>query len=478
MSRIALAGSETTWTGVGPDPQDDRMDDPRPAAALDAQTSGPAAAEAVAAAEAAAAAEASERASADADRPRWRRDATVFLTGQTISLLGSMLVQYAILWHLTLQTRSGSVLAVYSLVGFLPQAVVSVFGGVWADRHNRKVLIIGADAAIAATTLVLALLMTSGLDDLWLLYVASAIRSVGAGIQTPAVGALLPQIVPAGKLMRVNGANQTIQGAMALVAPALAAAVYASWDIVAVFFIDVVTAVIGIGFVATLAVPTLTRHDQEGGVRGYFADLASGVRYVATHRFVRLVLALWAVVFVLVVAPSFLTPLMIVRSFGDEVWKLTANELAFAIGMTLGGLLIAWWGGFRNRVATVLVATVCYGVFTSAMGLSTTLWAFLAFMFALGVAVPFSTTPTMTLLQETVEPDKQGRVFGFVGIVMAVGMPLGMAVFGPLADRFTVESLLVAAGVLLVLAAAAVVLPRPGRAVLAEAARLGPAASG
>lgn len=408
---------------------------------------------------------------------RWKRDVTVFLAGQTVSLFGSMLVQYAVLWHLTLETRSGGVLAVASVVGFLPQAVVSVFGGVWADRLDRKALIIGADATIALTTLALALLMMGGADDLWLIYAALAIRSAGAGIQMPAVSSLLPQIVPTEKLLRVNGINGSIQSALMLVAPAAAAAVYASASIVAVFFVDVVTAAIGIGLLLLVAVPRLVR--SEAGPVGYLDDLRGGVRYVLTHTFVRWLLALYAVVFLLIVAPSYLTPLMVVRTFGDEVWKLTVNELAFSVGMLLGGVAIAAWGGSRNRIAMLLGSTLVFGALSVGMGLSTNMWVFFSLMFGLGLAVPFFSTPSMTVLQETVEPEMQGRVFGFVGIVMAVAMPIGMAVFGPLADTFTVEQLLVAAGLaLFVVVGLALALPSGRRAMTAAGAHADRATTG
>lgn len=410
------------------------------------------------------------------DRPGWRRDTAVFLTSQTITLFGSMLVQYAIMWHLTLQTKSGSVMALAAVFGFLPQALVSVFGGVWADRLNRKMLIIGADAMIATATLALALFMLAGFDDLRLIYVALVIRSVGAGVQMPAVSALLPQIVPTDKLMRVNGINTTIQSAMMLVAPAAAAAVYAGSSIVAVFFVDISTAVIGIGLLSLIAVPRLSRHMGAGEERaGYFDDLVGGMRYAASHAFVRWVLGLYAVVFVLIVAPSYLTPLMIVRTFGTEVWKLTANEIAFSVGMILGGALLATWGGLKNRVVMMVASTVVFGGLSVALGLSTNLWVFFGFMFLVGLAVPFFSTTSMTVLQETVEPEMQGRVFGFVGIVMAVAMPVGMVVFGPLADRFTVEAVLVASGaVTFLVVAAAVVLPS-GRLAMdaAHRARVG-----
>jgi DHA3 family macrolide efflux protein-like MFS transporter len=148
--------------------------------------------------------------------PGWARRVTLFLTAQTISMFGSFLVQYAIFWHLTLTTKSGLVLALAAIFGFLPQAIVSIFAGVWADRVNRKIMIIAADVSIAVATLGLAFLMLSGVSDLWLIFLVMAVRSVGAGIQMPAVNAMIPQIVPSDKLMRVNGISSSIQSAMGL----------------------------------------------------------------------------------------------------------------------------------------------------------------------------------------------------------------------------------------------------------------------
>ena len=405
-------------------------------------------------------------------RPHWRRDIGVFLTGQTVSLFGSMLVQYAVIWYLTLETKSGVVLALAAVFGFLPQAIVSIFGGVWADRLNRKLLIIGADSAIAVSTLVLALLMLSGVTDLWIIFVALAVRSTGAGIQMPAVSALIPQITPTRHLLRVNGAFATVQSAMALIAPAVAGILYATAPLVAIFFIDVVTAAIGVALLASIAVPTIR---SAGALQqGYFADLVEGVRYVAHHAFVRWLLVLFGVIFLLTVAPSYLTPLMVARTFGEEVWKLTVLELAFSVGMVLGGIVVSVLGGTRlggprSRVPMIVVSSLIFGVLSIALGLSTSLIIFYIFMFMVGLAVPFFSTPAMTLLQERVEPDKQGRVFGFVGIVMSVAMPIGMVFFGPLADIVSVQLLLVIAGVLTFIVITVAVLVPSGRSAMRAA---------
>lgn len=413
-----------------------------------------------------------EESAAAAARPHWKRDVVVFLTSQTITMFGSMLVQYAIMWHLTLVTKSGVVMALAALFGFLPQAIVSIFGGVWADRLNRKWLIIGADASIAVTTLLLAIfLITTGQNGaeagtLWLIYLTLAIRSAGAGIQMPAVAALIPQIVPAQHLLRINGINGSIQSGMMLLAPAVAGAVYAFASIVAIFFIDVVTAIVGIGMFATLAVPTIRKAIDTG----YFADMVEGIKYTFTHRFVRWLLILFAVVFVLTVAPSYLTPLMLVREFGDEVWMLTVLEIMFSIGMLVGGFVIAAWGGPKNKVLMLAIAALAFGGLSIGLGFSPNVWVFFGFMLVVGLAVPFFSTPSMTLLQLRVEPEKQGRVFGFVGIVMAVAMPLGMVIFGPLADQLPVQWILVAAGVLTFIVVALALVVPAGREAIREGA--------
>lgn len=416
----------------------------------------------------------SEDASLAEEMPGWQKRVAVFLTGQTISTFGSFLVQYAIMWHLTLTTKSGVVLALAAIFGFLPQAVVSIFAGVWADRVNRKVMIMIADSMIALSTLVLALLMLSGIDDLWIIFAAMTVRSIGAGFQMPAISALLPQIVPMDQLMRVNGINSSIQSTLTLLAPVAAAGVYATMSLTAIFFIDVVTAVIGVALLATISVPTLARASSDEKP-SYFADLKDGMQYIFSHDLVRWVMVIFGLVFLLIVAPSNLSPLMIVRNFGSEVWMLTVLELAFGVGMVIGGALMASIGSKADRITMIIGSSILFGVLAIGLGFTTNLIVFYALFFVVGLAVPAFSTSAMTLLQETVDPERQGRVFGFVGIVMAVAMPLGMAVLGPLADIVSVELLLIVTGAATVLIAVlAVTLPAGRRAAAAAHQSTGP----
>jgi DHA3 family macrolide efflux protein-like MFS transporter len=397
----------------------------------------------------------------------WRRNAAIFLTGQTVSLLGSMIVQYAVMWYVTLETRSGVAVALYAVAAFLPQGLVSIFGGTLADRVNRRLLVMVSDGTIALTTLGLAMLMLNGVTDLWVILVAVGVRSIGAGVQTPAVQAMIPQIAPADRLMRVNGIFQTVQSALALLAPAIAGVVFGAFGIVPVFFIDVVTAVIGIGLLALVVVPTLAEVAER--TTGFREDLVEGARFIWHHAFVRWLMIVFAVIFLLTVAPSFITPLMVARTWGPQVWMVTVLELAFSIGMLLGGVIVSTLLAKRSRIRLIVGSTFVFAILTVALGLSPSLWIFYSVMFLVGLAVPLFSTSFMTLIQETVPPDRHGRVFGYVSIVMALATPIGTAIFGPLADVISVRALLVAAGTVTAIVMAIAVAVPSGRSAIRAA---------
>jgi len=109
----------------------------------------------------------------------WQKKTALFLSSQSLSLFGSMLVQYAIIWYVTLTTQSGAVLTISTLSAFLPQIVISLFAGVWADRYPRRLLIIAADVLTATSTLVLAAFFLLGYRELWLIFLVSAFGRSG-----------------------------------------------------------------------------------------------------------------------------------------------------------------------------------------------------------------------------------------------------------------------------------------------------------
>lgn len=377
----------------------------------------------------------------------WKKQVSLFLTSQAISLFGSSLVQYAIIWYITLQTQSGVMTTIATLCGFIPQVLISLFAGVWADRYNKKLLIIIADGAIALSTLIIAVMFLLGFDAMWLLFLVLAIRSFGSGIQTPTTTSFIPEIAPENSLMRINGVNTTIQSIMLILSPAASGALLANVNLEYIFFIDVITAIIGISILAFVKVEKKRR--AEGKVE-YLASIKEGVLYTKNHKLVSRMFIYLVLSNILVAPLAIMTPLMVTRSFGAEPWYLTLNEVVFFIGNIIGGILISSWGGFKNRIHTIGTGCIICGALSVLMGLPFGFVFYLIWMGLCGISMPMFNTPFITIFQENVDPDKQGRVFSLISVVTGAVMPLAMVIFGPLADFVKIEYILIVTGALFI----------------------------
>jgi DHA3 family macrolide efflux protein-like MFS transporter len=379
----------------------------------------------------------------------WKRDIVLFLISQIVSLLGSSLVQYAIMWYITLQTQSGTMMTIFIICGFLPTFFLSPFAGVWADRYNRKKIIIFADAFIAIATLILAILYLMGYGSIWLLFVMSAIRAFGSGIHSPAINAVLPQLVPDYMLTKINAINGTLQSMVFLIAPMISAALIEHVKIETIFFIDVITAALAI-FIITffVKVPDHAKVTENQNI-DYFSDLKEGISYIRNHAYVKQFFLFCTVFFLLVSPLAFLTPLQVTRSYGDDVWRLSAVEIAWSVGMMLGGLLMATWNGFKNKIYTMTLSTIVTAIGTIVLGIRPFFWIYLVSMGIMGLTMPLFNTPSTVILQQKVDQDYLGRVFGVLNMISSSVMPLAMLFFGPLADVIKIEIMLLVTGILM-----------------------------
>ena len=379
----------------------------------------------------------------------WEKNIIIFLASQTISLFGTSLVQYAIIWFITLKTQSGIMMTISIVSGFLPTFFLSPFAGVWADRYNRKMLIILSDSFIAMSTFILAVLFLLGYDKIWLLFVISSIRALGTAVQTPAIGAFIPQLVPEDKLTKINATNGSIQSIVMLISPMASGALLTITKIEMIFFIDVITAAAAIFMmIVFLHVPAHSKALKKQD-NSYFEDMKKGIIYIKNHEYIKKFFLFCIVFFFLSAPAAFLTPLQVSRSFGNDVWRLTSIEIAFSSGMILGGVAMAYWGGFKNRIYTMTLSSFFIGSCTFLLGVTPNFVLYLIFMVLIGIAMPLFNIPSMVLLQEKVQEDFLGRVFGVLTMISSSMMPLGMLIFGPVSDIIKIEWLLVGTGILM-----------------------------
>lgn len=384
-------------------------------------------------------------------RPSWQRHVALFLIGQAITLFGTMITGYAITWYVTLQTQSGVMVMLFSIAMMVPMAIASPLGGVWADRYNRKYLINIVDAAIALVTLAMALFFSVGIQWIGLLLICTLARGFGQGIQMPTVTAILPDIVPAEQLVRINGFNSSIQSLSTFASPMLGGALMSFFPVQVLMYIDVVTAAVGIAIVffcvrthkgwrRTIEVAAASTKPS------FKHEFMAGLRYVKSHHFI-MAFMLMAIIFnVFAVPAALLTPLQVTRDFGDDPWRLAAIEVVFSVGMMIGGALIGIWGGFKNRIFTMALATLLFGLGTVGLGLLDNFWVYLACMTFVGITMPIFNAPMMGIMQEKIDADFMGRVFSVFMMLSSLAMPIGIAVFGPFADVIPIDWLLIATG--------------------------------
>ena len=310
----------------------------------------------------------------------WKKRIAIFLISQNISLFGSSVVGFAILWHITLETSSGFYMMLATICTQVPHVLVLLFGGVWADRHNRKHLIMLADGFTALATLALAVFFLQGFRSITLLLIASAVRALGLGIQNPAVSAIYPQLVPEEQLTKIQGINQTINSALTLLSPAIGGLLLSTVGIVGAFFVDVVTATLAILVMSRIYVERPPALDSQKSV---WKDIAAGVSYLRGHRQLRRLIICILCSFLLITPAFTLTPLLIQRTFGNEVWRLTVHEIVFSVAMILSGLFVSIKGKFRNKPRTIAVCIMGFGVTFAMFGVA---WNFVSFLVFLWVA--------------------------------------------------------------------------------------------
>jgi len=181
----------------------------------------------------------------------------------------------------------------------------------------------------------------------------------------------------------------------------------------------------------------------------YFNDLKEGIEYIKNHSFIKKFF-LYAIVFYFLSTPVFfLTTLQVTRNFGEEIWRLTILEVIFSVGMMLGGIFMAFWEGFKNKTHTMVLGFSIVAISIFALGVTTIFCIYLFFIAIIGFSILVFDTPATVLLQQKVEEEFLGRIFGVLRMISSIILPLGMSVFGPMADVISIDLLLIISGILM-----------------------------
>jgi len=393
---------------------------------------------------------------AEQHRPKWQIPFFTIWTGQQFSLIGSSVLQFALVWWLTQLTGSATVLATATMMWVIPQVFLGPFAGALVDRWNRRVVMIVADSLVALVALWLAYLFWTDTMQVWHVYAGLLVRAIGGLFHWPAMQASTSLMVPGEHLTRVAGLNQTMQGALNMIGPPLGAMLLAVLPFEGIMLMDVGTAMLAILplFFVIIPQPQRSSIGTVGGGKkpSVWLDLREGLRYVWGWPGLLAVLIM-ATIINFVVNPAFsLMPLLVTEHFKGDVLQLGWLESSWGVGLVLGGLLLSAWGGFRRRVYTSLASLVLEGLGIMLLGLTpaNAFWLAVASMFVAGSMNALVNGPLFALLQATVAPEMQGRVFTVVASMSSAAWPLSLAVAGPVADAIGLRPWYVVGGIVCV----------------------------
>jgi len=364
--------------------------------------------------------------------------------GQVISVIGTSVTGFALQFWVFLETGSVTQLAMVTLAVALPATLLSPIAGVYVDRWDRRLVMIGADTLAGVATTAIAVLYFTDALEIWHLYLTAGIGSIGNAFQGPAWLAAMPTLVPKKHLDRANGMTQLIDGVAFVLGPLIAGALLALSGLGAILILDLTTFVVAVTTLMTVRFPRVerTEGDEPSSV---LAEVRSGWRFLRDRAGLMWLLWMYAGVnFVMAFTNVLIIPLLL--SFASESTAGTVFSVA-GIGLIAGSLLVSIWGGFKNRILSITLGITIVGLLIALAGVRPNVLIVGAGFVLMLFTIPFVNTASQVLWQLKVPLGMQGRVFALRRTVASAMAPIAILAAGPLADN-VFEPLLAADGAL------------------------------
>lgn len=388
-------------------------------------------------------------------RPLRERDFALLWTGMTVSLLGDGIYLVAIAWQVYDLKNDPVALSLVGLAFTGGMVAFLLTGGIVSDRVERRRVLIGADLVRAAVLLVIGVLSLSGTLEIWHLVCLVALFGAGEAFFGPAFGALVPDVVAMEHLVQANSLDQLVRQASGrLIGPALGGFVVAAVGTGSAFVIDSATFLISAACICALRVRSVPAVEAERSLR---RELREGMRFVRAQAW------LWSTVVAASLSILFffgplevLLPYVVRNGLGAGPGSYGAIMAAAGAGAIAASLVLSQRGLPRRRYLTLMYAAWSLGtVPLVGYATGTAVWQLMVFAVFFGALITTGSVVWGTLMQARVPPDLRGRVHSldwFVSIGLA---PLSFALTGPVSNALGVETTLILAGIVPMVATAA-----------------------
>ena len=394
-----------------------------------------------------------------------------FIAGQIVSILGSEVVGFVLGIYLARTYGNALYFAIVMILQFLPRVLISPIAGVWADKRNRKKIIITSDLlqAIVTTTLVVLFNLKDlyswtfwGQAEIFVIFGFVLLRTVLQAIQGPSVSSTLPTIVPKEKLSRINALFQFATGIMGLVSLLVAGLLITllPTTIYNLLWIDAGTFLIALVLIFTVKIPTRPKTTEQAPeqekvsrLKKFSKDLSEGVKVSKEIKGLGGLMAVFVIANFLVSPMNTLSEILIIVTHGATNLEYVFASVTFSIGLVMGSLvasLVKSWKKMTNTMFICIIALYTglfiYGatptpdVLTgSILGIRTSFWIIAASGFITTFGIPIFSTIAVTMIQLTVPLDKMGRFMGFMSALISIITPFGYLLSGFLGEYLNIH---------------------------------------
>ncbi|MDD3246587.1 MAG: MFS transporter [Methanosarcina sp.] len=352
--------------------------------------------------------------------------------GQFISIIGSGLTIFSLGVYVYQQTGTASSYVFILMCAFLPPFLLKPYGGILADSHDRRLMMIFGDLGSTLGLLFIFIMMLKGNIELWQIYLGIAISSIFSAFQDPAYKALITDLLPENQYAKASGLMQLASSAQYLISPFLAGIILTIMDIKFVFLIDVATFLIASSIVIwirnTLGITQITKPVQNN-----MADLKEGIQEFSKNRgVINLVITTMFVLFFVGLLQSLIIPMLLNLT---TVKAAGITQSICASGILIGSLFIGVFGNKNKYVKTLSISLFISGIFFANLGFSTNIAYVTLAGFLFFATLPFINTSIEVLIRKNIDNSKQGRVWSIISMVTYLGSIIAFAVAGFLADK-------------------------------------------
>lgn len=368
------------------------------------------------------------------------RNFRLFFVGQAVSVTGTWMQMVATAWLVLRLTGSGVALGVETALAFGPILVLGAWGGVIADRHDKRTILIVTQFAYAILALALWALVATDVAELWVVYTLALGQGIVTSIDMPARQSFFAEMVEPRDLTNAVSLNSAVMTGTRIVGPALAGMLIAGVGMEWCFLIN------GLSYLAVIGGLALMRRDELRPQRAAreAGAIREGLRYVWRTPELRRPLVLMAVLYMFSFNYSVLFPLFAERSLGGDAGTLGALLSMMGVGSLVAALVLAGRANADERRLAISAAVL--GVVTVIASIAPSVQTAFVAMVALGAAsIVFMITANSTL-QLTARPEMRGRVMALYGIVFLGSTPIGGPIAGWVGEHLGPRAGLAGAG--------------------------------